>query len=66
MDNYSSDDRQALAAHELGHALRIRDHPNDRSTSAHWRERALMYFNPKACAFKMPRTHDKNDYNITW
>ena len=66
LDGYGDDDRARIATHELGHALRIEDHPNNRDFSDYWRDRAIMYWNPKACTFLRPQDHDRNDYHSVW
>jgi hypothetical protein len=59
-------DRESILVHELGHALKIADHPNDRSTSQYWRERAIMYFDAAGTNYNTPQPHDKDDHNEAW
>ena len=45
MDPLSGFDRDSVLVHELGHALRIKDHPND-GWDEYWRTRSIMRARP--------------------
>lgn len=55
-------DREAVAVHELGHALNLA-HP--RRTN-YWRTHSIMYGDAAATPFHSWQTHDKNHYNRYW
>lgn len=65
MDPLSGFDRDSVLVHELGHALRIKDHPND-GWDEYWRTRSIMYRDPTVTDFRTPRQHDKDDYHGQW
>ena len=62
MDKFSTYDREAVAVHELGHALRLGHTP----TTSYWRNRSIMYWDAKATPWHRPQRHDKNDYRSIW
>jgi hypothetical protein len=62
MDEFSTYDREAVAVHELGHALRLGHTP----TTKYWKNRSIMYWDAKATPWHRPQRHDKNDYRSIW
>jgi hypothetical protein len=65
MKNYNQDQKRRIGVHELGHGLGIADHPTNR-TGTYWRDKAIMYYDPKSCPFNTYTTHDKGDYEALW
>ena len=62
MDKFNTYDREAVAVHELGHALRL-GHP---PTTRYWKKHSIMYWDAKATPWHRPQRHDKNDYRDIW
>jgi hypothetical protein len=62
MDKFSTYDREAVAVHELGHALRLGHTP----TTTYWKKRSIMFWDAKATPWHRPQRHDKSDYRRIW
>jgi hypothetical protein len=57
-------DPNAVAVHELGHALRLAQVTRDES--AYWERRSIMYNCPRCTSTSTYHAHDINDYRRTW
>lgn len=65
MNRYSVYDREAVAVHELGHALKLA-HANQSGNDGYWIDRSIMYTCPACTAFHRAQAHDRNDYHYIW
>ena len=62
MDKFGRYDREAVAVHEVGHALRLAHPPRTR----YWYNRSIMWWDAKASRFHSWQKHDKRDYYNYW
>lgn len=61
--NYYAD-KQAVAVHEAGHALKLA-HPQFYE-SEYWRTRSIMYYCAECSPYNYPQPHDTSDFSIIW
>ncbi len=62
MEKFRTYDREAVAVHELGHALQLSHVPQRRN----WKDRSIMWWDAKATRFHSWQSHDKRDYRRYW